>query len=192
MKRIFVVALPVLPAPSARAETPEIAPIPKAAPLPARLSAPISSIDFRAGDFHDEASWGGSMLNERAKGGRLWRPLVGIVVAYSIAVQSLLIAFAVTLPANAAEGASAFALCQHNAQGSPAAPGLPGSPGDPACSHCLFCFAGSQHALTGSPPLLFHRVKVAIVNFLPAVAERRLPHRSPYSIASPRGPPLPT
>lgn len=132
------------------------------------------------------------MLNLSANGGRFWRPLVGIAVAYSIAVQSLLIAFAVTLPANAAEGAPAFALCHHDAQDSPAAPALPGSSGDPACSHCLFCFAGSQQALIGSPPLLFHRVKVAIVNFLPAVDDPRLPHRSSYSIASPRGPPLPT
>jgi hypothetical protein len=120
---------------------------------------------------------------------RLWRPLIGLVVAYAVAAQSLLIALGgFSLPAQANAGAPAFELCLHDGQ---AAPNLPaGNPGHPGCTHCIFCFAGSHHALTASPPILFKRVDVEIID-APWVADKHaLPRLSAYSIASPRGPPL--
>ena len=133
------------------------------------------------------------MLNQHARRQGFWRRVIAGVIAYAVAAQSVLIVIgAFGLAARADQAPSGFELCHHDAQDSPATPALPGSSGDPACSHCLFCFAGPQQALTGSPALLFHRVNVAIVNFLPAVDDPHIPHRSPYSIANPRGPPLPT
>jgi hypothetical protein len=120
---------------------------------------------------------------------RLWRPLIGVVVAYAVAAQSLLIALGgFTLPAHAGNEPPAFELCLHDGQ---AVPNLPaGIPGHPGCSHCIFCFAGSHHALIGSPPYLFHRVEVEIIGTLRAADKHCLPRLSAYSIASPRGPPL--
>jgi hypothetical protein len=120
---------------------------------------------------------------------RLWRPLIGVVVTYAVAAQSLLIALGgFTLPARADQSAPAFELCLHDAQGAPDLPA--GNPGHDGCTHCVFCFAGAHHALIGSPPALFHRVSVEIINS-PLVSDKHcLPRLSGYSIASPRGPPL--
>ena len=50
---------------------------------------------------------------------RLLRPLIGIVVAYAVAAQSLLIALGgFSLPVRGADGAVAFELCLHDSQGS--------------------------------------------------------------------------
>jgi len=131
----------------------------------------------------------GGAYQDGIKPRRLWRPLLGIVVAYAIAAQSLLITlggFAMLAQGNA--GAPVFELCQHDAQGAPATPG--GTPVRPGCSHCIFCFAGSHHALIGSPPALFRRVAVEIID-APWIADKHpLPRHSAHSIASPRGPPL--
>jgi hypothetical protein len=120
---------------------------------------------------------------------QLWRPLIGVVVAYAVAAQSLLIVlggFSLPTPADAVT--SGFELCLHDSQGAPALPA--DAPAHPGCSHCIFCFAGAHHALVGSPPVLFARVDVKIID-APAVADRPGPPRlSAYTIASPRGPPL--
>ena len=120
---------------------------------------------------------------------RFWRPLIGVVVAYAVAAQSLLIALGgFGLPARADAGAPAFELCLHDGQG---APDLPtGVPSHPGCSHCIFCFAGSHQVLLAPPPILFQRVDVTRVA-VPWVADKdSLPRLAAYSIASPRGPPL--
>ena len=120
---------------------------------------------------------------------RLWRSLIGIVVAYAVAAQSLLIALGgFTLLAHANDGAPAFELCLHDSQG---ASKLPASrPDHSRCTHCIFCFAGSHHAVIGATPAFFHRVHVETVA-APRFADRRpLPRLSAYLIASPRGPPL--
>lgn len=125
-------------------------------------------------------------LGMRSK--RFWRPLIGLVVAYAVAAQSLLIAIGgFALPAHATEGAPGFELCLHNSQGAPDLPG--GSPTHPGCSHCIFCFAGAHHALIASPPVLFHRVDIEITAAPRAADKHCLPRLSPYSIASPRAPP---
>jgi len=120
--------------------------------------------------------------------GRLLRPLIGIVVAYAVAAQSLLIALGgFSLPAHAAEGTPAIELCLHDAQSAPA---LPAGPDHSACTHCVFCFAGSHQAVIGTSPVVFHRAYVEVVD-IPWAADRRpIPRLRAYSIASPRGPPL--
>lgn len=119
----------------------------------------------------------------------LWRPLIGVVVAYAVAAQSLLIAAGgFALPAQAGDGPVAFELCLHSTQGPPDLPA--GTPNGSGCSHCIFCFAGAHHALIAAPPALFHRVDVAIIDAAQAADTHRLPRIAAHSIASPRGPPL--
>ena len=121
-------------------------------------------------------------------GARFWRSLLSIVVAYAVAIQSLLIAVAgFSLPADAGQNAPAFELCLHDTSG---APELPASKPDSGCTHCIFCFAGAHHAVIGTAPAIFHRIDVAMV-VVPwrgdASASTRLTR---YTLPSPRGPPL--
>jgi hypothetical protein len=129
---------------------------------------------------------GGRMAKFR-KSERLWRPLIGIVVAYAVAAQSLLIAIGGFQLIAHANDAPAFELCVHEAQGAPPPAGIPSHPG---CSHCIFCFAGSHHAVIGSSPVLLTRVYVTVVDGARPVAAQIPPRLSAHSIASPRGPPL--
>ena len=122
-------------------------------------------------------------------GTRYWRTLLSVVVAYAVAVQSLLIAVAgVSLPADAGQNAPAFELCLHDASGAPELPA--GKPDLSDCTHCIFCFAGAHDAVIGTTPALFHRINVAMV-VVPWLGDlsglRRLTR---HTIASPRGPPL--
>ncbi len=121
---------------------------------------------------------------------RFWRPLIGVVAAYAVAGQTLLIALAgLTLAANAADaGLPGFELCHHGAQDAPDLPAR--APNDSGCSHCIFCFAGSHHALVTPPAALFHSVDVEIINVRCAPESQSAPRLSAYSIASPRGPPF--
>ena len=123
------------------------------------------------------------------KSKRFLRPLIGVVVAYAVAAQSLLIALGgFSLPANVGDDAPAFELCLHDAQDAPELPA--GNPDHTGCTHCIFCFAGSHHAAIGAAPVAFRRVHVETVD-APRVADRQhLPRLPAYSIASPRGPPL--
>jgi hypothetical protein len=95
--------------------------------------------------------------------GRFWRPLIGAVVAYAVAVQGLLIAVGgFALPAHANQGAPAFELCLHDDQSSPEFPA--DVPDYSGCNHCILCFAGSHHALLETSPVLFHRVSAQIIS----------------------------
>jgi hypothetical protein len=119
----------------------------------------------------------------------LWRPLIAVVLAYALAAQSLLVTlggFAALAPAD--PDATAFVLCAHNSEGAPVQP--VNAPTYPGCNHCIFCFAGTHHAVIGSPPITAARGRIAsIETALAAVAQA--PSRPPaHSIASPRGPPL--
>lgn len=129
-----------------------------------------------------------SISGVRGSSGRSWRPLIGAIVAFAIAAQTLLIAFGLTLPARADIGISTFELCQHDAQDVPNAPA--GDPAAAACSHCIFCFAGSHHAAIGPPAVLFQRVDIGIAATTRAFGRPPPPRLSAHSIASPRGPPL--
>jgi hypothetical protein len=121
------------------------------------------------------------------KSERLWRPLIGLVVAYAIATQSLLIVlggFSTLAQTNPA--ASTFEICHHDAD----APGLPaGAPGHPACSLCIFCFAGSHHAALGASAVLLQPMEVLAIDAPWVPHGDRLPRLSAHSIASARGPP---
>jgi len=131
----------------------------------------------------------GPLLKIRRWPKRLWRPLTGVVVAYAVAAQTLLIVLGgFSLPAQARDNAPAFELCLHDNQAAPDQPA--GSPAQSGCTHCIFCFAGSHHAVVGAPPGVFHRAYVEIVE-APWTSDRRaLPLLPPHSIASARGPPL--
>ena len=124
---------------------------------------------------------------------RFLRPLIGLVVAYAVAAQTLLIALGgFALPARADDGTPAFELCLHDAQedvqGALEWPA--GHRDHSGCTHCIFCFAGSHHAVIGAVPLVFHLVDVEIL-VAPSVANKSpLPSARAHSIASPRGPPL--
>ena len=123
------------------------------------------------------------------KSGRFLRPFIGIVVAYAVGAQSLLIALGgLSLPANVGGDAPAFELCLHDAQDAPELPA--GNPDHSSCTHCILCFAGSHHAVIGAARVAFHRVHIETID-APRVADRQhLPGLPAYSIASPRGPPL--
>jgi hypothetical protein len=124
----------------------------------------------------------------RVRPKRFWRPLLGVVVAYAAAAQSLLIALGgFSLPAHAGEGAPAIELCLHDADGAPLSP--PGNADHSGCTHCIFTLAGS-HAVIGAPPAVCYRVGVAIVVLSLRADTHGLPPSPPFSIASPRGPPL--
>jgi hypothetical protein len=114
---------------------------------------------------------------------RLWRPLVGVVVAYAVATQSMMIAVAgLSLPADSRQNAPAFELCLHDTSGAPALPA--DKPDLSGCTHCTFCFAGAHHAVIGTAPAVFHRINVATVavpSLDDASGARRL---SRYAIAS--------
>jgi hypothetical protein len=132
---------------------------------------------------------GSAMSGFGQNGTRYSRTLLSVVVAYAIAIQSLLIAVAgFSLPADAGQNASAFELCLHDVSG---APELPASKPDLSdCTYCIFCFAGAHHAVIGAAPAVFHRVNVAIV-VVPWLGDTSgLRWLTRYTIASPRGPPL--
>jgi len=111
-------------------------------------------------------------------------------MAYAIAAQSLLIALGgFAFPATSDAAAPGFELCLHDVQSAPDSSG--GTPSHPGCTHCIFCFAGSHHAVASSPPAVFHRVDGEFVAVLWVSDQRALPRFYAYSIANPRGPPLP-
>ena len=123
------------------------------------------------------------------KSKRFLRPLIGVIVAYAVAAQSLLIALGgSSVPANVGDDAPAFELCLHDAQDAPELPA--GNPDHTNYTHCIFCLAGSHHAAIEAAPVAFHRVLAETVD-APRVADRQhLPRLPAYSIAIPRGPPL--
>lgn len=120
---------------------------------------------------------------------RFWRPLIGVVVAYAVAVQSLLIAlggFALAAaPTN--DASPAFELCLHDGGAAPALPA--GAPTHAPCTHCIFCFAGANHAVIGSPPALIHRAHFEVIEISWTLSEYHPPRVADHLIASPRGPP---
>src|SRR5215475_11534882 len=76
---------------------------------------------------------------------RLWRSLIGLLLAHAIAIQGLAVGFS---GSTVAQGLAAFALCLNGAHGTPSAPTDEQAPG----SHCLLCTAGWQPLLDAPLP----------------------------------------
>ena len=122
-------------------------------------------------------------------GARLWRSLLSVVVAYAIAIQSLMIAVAgFSLPAETRQNGPAFELCLHDTAGAPALPA--DKPDLSGCTHCIFCFAGAHHAMVGAAPAFFGRVELATVVRPWLGNERSIALITRHTIANPRGPPV--
>jgi len=122
-------------------------------------------------------------------GARLWRSLLSVVVAYAIAIQSLMIAVAgFSVPAEASQNGPAFELCLHDTSGAPALPA--DKPDLSGCTHCIFCFAGAHHAMVGAAPAFFGRVELAAVVVPWLGNERSIALITRHTIANPRGPPV--
>jgi hypothetical protein len=95
-------------------------------------------------------------------GTRCWRTLLSVVVAYAVAIQTVLIAVGgFSEPADAGQNASAFELCLHDVSSTPEVPA--GKPDLSYCTHCIFCFAGAHDAVIGTEPAIFHRVNIAML-----------------------------
>jgi hypothetical protein len=119
---------------------------------------------------------------------RLWRPFLAVVVAYAIAIQSLLIVLGGFAPAAKIDSAvTGLELCHQDAQ---APVEVPAKNADPGGAHCIFCFAGAQHAVISTASTVFHRVNVAMVVVAWLGGTPGLKRLTRYTIASPRGPPL--
>jgi hypothetical protein len=119
---------------------------------------------------------------------RLWRPFLAVVVAYAIAIQSLLIVLGGFAPAAKIDSAvTGLELCHQDAQ---APVEVPAKNADPGGAHCIFCFAGARHAVISTASTVFHRVNVAMVVVAWLGGTPGLKRLTRYTIASPRGPPL--
>ena len=119
---------------------------------------------------------------------RLWRPFLGVVVAYAIAIQSLLLVLGGFASAAQIDSAvTGLELCHQDAQ---APVEVPAKNSDQVCAHCIFCFAGAHHAVISTARAAFHRVKVAMVVVSWLGDRSGLTRQTRYTIASPRGPPL--
>jgi hypothetical protein len=126
------------------------------------------------------------------KSERFLRPLIGVIVAYAIAAQSLLIALGgLPVSAQAYDGTSGFEVCLHATQheGKNQTQLPVSNPDQPGCTHCIFCFAGAHHAFAGLSAALFHRVDFDVLIVVLLGDEARRPNAPSHSIASPRGPP---
>jgi hypothetical protein len=120
---------------------------------------------------------------------RVLRPLIGVVLAYAVAAQALLVAIGgFPVAAQAHDGVAGFELCLHDSRDAQHPPA--NIPDRSGCTHCLFCFAGAHHAVIGAPQVVFHRIDVEGVAtpWLPDITSQ--PPTPAHSIANPRGPPL--
>jgi hypothetical protein len=122
------------------------------------------------------------------KSKRFWRGVIGIIVSYAVALQTLFIGFAGSAQA-ADKGLSAFELCHglngvQNTSDSPS-----GQLGHVVGNHCIFCYAGSNLAVDTSPPRLCHLLNVQVQTVRWPFYIRHLSSSDNYSIAQPRGPP---
>ena len=117
--------------------------------------------------------------------------MIGLVAAYALALQGILIGFSgAQLAATPYDhAASGFELCLNGTQddsGSPATPAIPQH-----LDHCLFCFAGVHHcALDAAAQSHAGYGSFGRGNALAGATRSRPSYASEYSIARPRGPPV--
>ena len=128
------------------------------------------------------------MIGFGCRARRYWRPMIGIVVAYAIAAQSLLIAAGgFALPSSADVASPDSALCVHDGQ-SPAQPPAD-IPRHSEGMHCILCIPGPHHALTGAPPVLVRHAAIHASTIDWPTDLAPFPGIPAHSIANPRGPP---
>jgi hypothetical protein len=131
-------------------------------------------------------------LKQRSnRSSRFWQSVVGLVAAYAIAIQGILIGFSgAQLAATPYDHATAgFELCLNGIQddsGSPATPAVPQH-----LDHCIFCFAGVYHCALDAASQSYAGYGSFGHGSVLAIATRSRPSdTSEYSIARPRGPPI--
>ena len=116
----------------------------------------------------------------------IWRRLVSCLVAYTFALQMLLVAFAAPAVAGLAADQDALSagLCLHD-QNAPSTP-VNNSGGD---EHCKFCPAGGHQIFTTATPPHHTILRAAETAALPSIGALAPPTPVNAS-AQPRGPPL--
>ena len=119
-----------------------------------------------------------------------WRRLVGAVAIYALVMQPLLLTIAggQLAQASVVDEVALAQLCQHNSDGSPTEPS--NHEQHPADQHCLQCFTGAFHLFDAPEPAAVAFAGREFRKLRPAGQPLQLSSSSPYSIASPRGPPL--
>jgi hypothetical protein len=137
-----------------------------------------------------------ALLTQRSnRSNRFWRSVVGLIAAYALALQGILIGFSgAQLAATPYDhAASGFELCLNGTQeGTQDDSGLPATPAIPQhLDHCLFCFAGVHHcALDAAAQSHAGYGSFGQDSTLAATTRSRPSSVSEYSIARPRGPPV--
>jgi len=124
--------------------------------------------------------------------GRLWRLVVGIVAAYALVFQSLLIGIlGATLAARAAGGDAlpAYELCLSHDADTANAPGNPAEHSN-CTEHCLLCVAGGQKAVFAPANVSLGRIGVTASAVRWEAYDRRNPPGVHNPVARQRGPPL--
>jgi hypothetical protein len=138
----------------------------------------------------------GALLTQRSnRSNRFWRSVVGLVAAYALALQGILIGFSGAQLSATPYGhaASGFELCLNGTQeGTQDDSGLPATPAIPQhLDHCLFCFAGVHHcALDAATQSYVGYGSFGQGSALAGATRSRPSDSSKYSIARPRGPPI--
>jgi len=114
---------------------------------------------------------------------RMWRQVIGCLVAYAFALQVVLLGFGAPVAAPVADQeALTAALCLHDA-------GAPPAPADKAADeHCKLCTAGAHQAFTAPAAAQHAIVRTAETAALPATDAFAPPART-HASAQPRGPP---
>jgi hypothetical protein len=134
----------------------------------------------------------GALLTQRSnRSNRFWRSVVGLVAAYALALQGILIGFSgAQLAATPYDhAASGFELCVNGGQDDSELPATPAIPQH--LDHCLFCFAGVHHcALDAAAQSHAEYGSFGQGSTLAATTRSRPSYASDYSIARPRGPPI--
>jgi hypothetical protein len=138
----------------------------------------------------------GAKLTQRSnRSSRFWRSVIGLVAAYALAFQGILIGFSgAQLAATPYDHAAAgFELCLNGTQdGIQDESGPPGTPAIPQhVDHCVFCFAGVHHcALDATSQSHAGYDNFGHGSALTGATRSRPSYASDYSIARPRGPPI--
>jgi hypothetical protein len=118
---------------------------------------------------------------------RIWRSVIGIVVSYAIAFQSLVGGGSLALSISD-EGLSGFELCINGGAEAAALP--PDAPRQHGDNHCAFCLVGAYQPLVVPPDSPHQRAEIKSVIVCWPTASWLLPQARRYLIARPRGPPL--